>query len=148
MPMRTLPYSGAIRIFYSHDKDGWYDVDEFSLNTRLFNQTFDLVFVDGPSGIAKRAHKEGANRIAHACRNARMVIVDDTHHSSGQYLLDAILSARNYSGKITFDYKQRRWAKKIHEKERDLITTDDNQAVILTDHTLAKTAEDIFTFLK
>jgi predicted O-methyltransferase YrrM len=119
-------------------KDGWYDVDQFSLKTKLFTQEFDLVFIDGPSGISNRNHEEGINRIVHACRAARMVVVDDTHHPAGLSIVKTIEAARDYSGKFTIDYKQRKWAKKIHEENRDLIIAEDNQSIILTNFSLAE----------
>lgn len=54
----------------------WYDPDLF--RNAVAGRTFDLLFVDGPSGES-RCHENGQAIIRDLARSARIVIVDDTN---------------------------------------------------------------------
>jgi predicted O-methyltransferase YrrM len=55
---------------------GWYDPAR--VRALLAGRAFDLVFLDGPQGGARR-NPEGQAVVAEAAREARLIIVDDVH---------------------------------------------------------------------
>jgi hypothetical protein len=55
---------------------GWYDLAR--TRALLGGRAFDLVFLDGPQGGARR-NPEGQELVAEASREARLIIVDDVH---------------------------------------------------------------------
>jgi len=56
----------------------WYE--EARVRAILKHRAFDMVFVDGPQGEARR-NRQGTAIVARAAREARLVIVDDVHRS-------------------------------------------------------------------
>jgi predicted O-methyltransferase YrrM len=79
------------------DADGWYS--ERALDV-VAARPFDMVFVDGPVGAeegmgsGQRANARAVEWLAHAVRQARLLVVDDVHRSSCFGLLQELLSRR------------------------------------------------------
>ena len=81
----------------------WYDLDLF--REAIAGRTFDLLFIDGPSGES-RCHETGQAILRDLARSARMIIVDDTHRdynmkffqeASANYPKDCIFAFRYFN---------------------------------------------------
>lgn len=86
---------------------------------------YDFVMIDGPTGKGKRDYRENAH-MKSAIRNARMVIIDDTHRDDCRAFSNHLIGTKGYDG-IDIPYKQRK-----RGISPGSISYDENTVTILT----------------
>lgn len=83
----------------------WYDKELFE-NAVEFNR-YDLVMIDGPSGVGMRSPLSNQN-LDMALRDARMIIVDDTQREDCRALSNYMATKRGHTYSVDVSYRQRR----------------------------------------
>lgn len=83
----------------------WYDKELFE-NAVEFNR-YDLVMIDGPSGVGMRSSLSNQN-LDMALRDARMIIVDDTQREDCRALSNYMATKRGHTYSVDVSYRQRR----------------------------------------
>lgn len=102
----------------------WYDKELFE-NAVEFNR-YDLVMIDGPSGVGMRSSLSNQN-LDMALRDARMIIVDDTQREDCRALSEHMATKRGYTYSVDVSYRQRR-----RGPTTGSVSYDENTVTILT----------------
>ncbi|MBA3519429.1 MAG: class I SAM-dependent methyltransferase [Rhizobiales bacterium] len=80
----------------------WYDLEKMERLIR--SQAFDLVFVDGPQGGARRS-RSGQALLRRAARNSRLIIVDDVHRPYNLAFFNELAARFPEDGRFFYRYK-------------------------------------------
>ena len=102
----------------------WYDREMFE-NAVEFNR-YDLVMIDGPSGVGMRSSLSNQN-LDLVIRDARMIIIDDTQRDDCRALSEYMASKCGFTYSVDVRYRQRR-----RGPTTGSVTYDENTVTILT----------------
>ena len=101
----------------------WYDKELFE-NAVEFNR-YDLVMIDGPSGIGMRKSLSNQNFVM-AIQNAKMIIVDDTQREECRALSKHVEAKFGFTYSVDVRYRQRK------RGPLGTVIYDENTVTILT----------------
>lgn len=103
--LRFMSVSGkyVYHVPVSRDAEGqtWYDID--TMKQLLRGRAFDMVFVDGPEGKARRS-VNGQAVVRRAARNARLIIVDDVHRPYNRSFFNKLAARFPEDGRFFYRY--------------------------------------------
>ena len=102
----------------------WYDREMFE-NAVGFNR-YDLVMIDGPSGVGMRSSSSNQN-LNRVVQDVRMAIIDDTQRADCRALSENLAAKHGFTYSMDIRYRQRR-----RGPTTGSVRYDENTVTILT----------------
>lgn len=84
-------------------RQAWYDLERMQQLIR--RRAYDLVFVDGPQGGARRS-RSGQALLKRASRNSRLIIVDDVHRAYNLTFFNELAARFPEDGRFFYRYNK------------------------------------------